>query len=238
MDPEPDPIRSIAKGVVDSGIEWSEEKLDEFVYKLKNRDVIFIQDVETIDIAREVKESGEWDIYSKYVKDKELKILTQMGLTLRRLETNEEKLQELRERIFKTFGDYGLHISQFVQNEFLGKVIEFTFRKEIPKKEITKEIESLLRSIETFTMFIQKKDNPEKKARTILHRLEVLSPPTFLLCSIGGATRNVKKIMKILKNDLGDLGYSILVHSEKDIGAKKEKNLIFISKIIKNGIET
>lgn len=82
----PDPIESAAKGFTKGTLEWTHEKLKEWIIKLKNRDLAFIKDIETINLVKEQRETGEWDFFKKYVNDNQIRILFQMGLTLKKLE--------------------------------------------------------------------------------------------------------------------------------------------------------
>src|SRR3989344_6844103 len=99
MEMSSDDVKNIAEGATKGLLDWTKEQILEFVNKINNKDLIFIQDNETIDLVKEQLKTGEWDVYNKYVKDTKLRILIQTGLTLRRLEQNKEKLQNLRNKL-------------------------------------------------------------------------------------------------------------------------------------------
>lgn len=115
---ESDPIESVSKGAAEGVLEWSAEKLKEFVVKLKNRQMAFIEDRETIDIVKDQRATAEWKFFTQYVVDKELRVLFQMGLTLRKLEAQNKQnaLEQLKRKILDKYDTNGLHTAQLVQN--------------------------------------------------------------------------------------------------------------------------
>jgi len=68
------------------------------VRKLRNKELSFIGDEETIRTVKKQLETGEWDISSKYVDDSDLRMLVKMGLTLRSLDDDKllDKLHNLK----------------------------------------------------------------------------------------------------------------------------------------------
>ena len=106
----PDPVESAAKGAVKAVLEYSEEKLKELVERFKNKDLVFIQDKEIIEIAKEQRAKGEWAFFKIYVKDNDLRILFQMGLTLRELE---KKLRI----VFKEIDDIDKEVEEIAKRE-------------------------------------------------------------------------------------------------------------------------
>ena len=90
-------------GLVKGTLSWGEEKIKEFARKFKNRQLVFIQDEETINLVRSQLKSGEWSLFCQYVSNKELRLLVQLGLTLRKLDTdkNEKALLNLRTKIIE-----------------------------------------------------------------------------------------------------------------------------------------
>ena len=61
-------------------------KLSLLARKFKDRKIAFVQNPETIEVAKEQRNSSEWGLFRNYVDDERLHILFQMGLTLRRVE--------------------------------------------------------------------------------------------------------------------------------------------------------
>ena len=116
-----DPVESLASGAAKGTLEWTSEFIKSLTLKFKDRKLAFIQDSETIQTVKEQYNSGELNFYKVYIRDKELLFLVKLGLTLRSLEKNDEKRQNLRNKIFKRYELFGLHIAQFVENGILNR---------------------------------------------------------------------------------------------------------------------
>lgn len=95
-----DIIKNAAEGATKGFLDWSKEQVLELVERFKNGSLAFVGNKYTISVVKEQLKTGEWDISSKYVTDKDFQMLIKMGLTLRRLEKDKkhEQLKDLREK--------------------------------------------------------------------------------------------------------------------------------------------
>lgn len=120
-----DLIAEAAEGITIGVLKWSKDEIISFVHKLQNKDLAFIGDKETIEVVKKERKTAEWDLYNRYIRDKNLRILAQAGLALRRLEQRNQvkQLESLRTKISSGFQTKGLHIAEFIQNELLDKFI-------------------------------------------------------------------------------------------------------------------
>lgn len=195
-----DPIESASAGVVKGTLDWTEDKLKKLVARFKNRDIAFIEDLEIINTAIEQRKTSEWALFIDYIDDPELRILFQMGLSLRQYEGKQLQLESLREKILNKYDAKGLHIAQFVQNGFFGKFVGNILERAKTPKQLKFEIENLLNNIEKTTSFIKSVDNIDKKTEEIVTKILANSPNTFIICSSGSAIKKGKKIKdKVLK---------------------------------------
>ena len=105
-----DPIESAAAGATKGLLEWTSDFIKSLALKFKNKKLAFIQERTTIDVARDQFNSGERKFYNKYVSNNEFLFLIGMGLTLRRLENDEERYTNLKSKIIKKYNFKGLHI--------------------------------------------------------------------------------------------------------------------------------
>src|SRR3989338_2427147 len=203
---ETDPIESATTGAVKGGLEWSTEKLKEIVAKFKNRQINFIGDNETIDIAKEQRVTPEWKLFSQYVMDKKLRVLFQMGLTLRKMETQNKQnaLELLKKKILNKYDTDGLHIAQLVQNgsfsRYMGNIVE----KASTQQTVTFEIENLFAHIENTVAFIQTDDDPIKKAKQIITKILAHTPKTFIICSSGSAMNRCEEIKEYVITEISE----------------------------------
>lgn len=220
------PYDEIAEGAVKGLLSWTKEQVLSFVNKLKNRDIAFIKNRETIDIVREQIRTAEWQVYKNYLSDKRLRLLVQMGLALRRMEkrSDKEMLFNLRDKIVFKYGADGLHIAQFVQNDFLGKYFAKMITEGASTSDLIRYIEEILNNVEKYVAFIGEKENPDKKVQEIKIRIQANLPQVFILASYGSAVEIVKKIRTTLSNEIQ--GYSVSVYEEG------EKYVCLLTRII------
>lgn len=161
-----DPIESIASGTVKGFLEWSAESIRSLVQKFKEGKLAFIQDEETINLVKEQFNSGELNFYKIYINDKEVLFLVKIGLTLRKLETNLERKQNLRNKILKKYEVRGLHIAQFVENGILNRYIGILIDNLTSIEDFKIKILDILNNLEKHVLFV-KNELPRPKGRGI-----------------------------------------------------------------------
>jgi hypothetical protein len=205
----------VSEGAVKGVLSFSEEKIKEVIEKFKNHELNFIEDQETIDLVKEQLKTGEWSFYKEHVKDKKLRVLIQMGLALRRLEKDPEKLQNLRDNIIFGFGEDGLHISQFVQNKILSKYLGTVVSEINSEQDLIGALEDLLKNIDKFVIFIKTNDNIERSTKKIITRIDANAPKIFILGSRKSAIDNCNKIKENLKKEITDYKFTINEDEEK-----------------------
>ncbi|MFA5313761.1 MAG: hypothetical protein WC375_10690 [Methanomassiliicoccales archaeon] len=88
-----------AAGVTYGTLEWSKDQIKDVVIGFLNHKLAFVEDKDTIDLVRSQRKTPEWKLISEYVKDKTLRILAQLGLTLRKMEINQDDVTNLRNKI-------------------------------------------------------------------------------------------------------------------------------------------
>ncbi len=189
-----DPIKSATKGVTEGALEWTEEKVKQLARKFKDRKIAFVQNPETIEVAKEQRNSSEWGLFRNYVDDERLHILFQMGLTLRRVEKDKPQCDHLRDRIVKKYGPEGLHIAQFVQNGLFGKYIANILDKGLTIDQIELEIQQLFENIELTNSYVQNYSNVEKEAAKITARIQSNNPSTYIISGSKSATVKCRQV--------------------------------------------
>jgi hypothetical protein len=189
-----DPIESAAKGATEGALGWTEEKVKQLARRFRDRKVAFVQNPETIEVAKEQRNSSEWGLFRNYVDDERLHILFQMGLTLRRVEKNKSQCDHLRDRIVKKYGAEGLHIAQFVQNGLFGKYIANILDKGLTIDQIALEIRQLFKNIEITNSYIQSYSNVAKEAAKIVTRIQSHNPSTYIISGSKSATVKSRQV--------------------------------------------
>ena len=198
QEPFEKPIEAAAKGATKGLLEWTAERLDEFIRKFIDKDIAFIEDTETVDIAKEQRTKTEWAFFAEYVEDKDLRVLFQMGLTLRALERQNmvEKLEKLRKKIVNKYDTEGLHFAQVIQNGIFGKYLGSVLERTPTPQNLKVEINNLFKNIDKTIAFIQPNDDIDKKTNEIVAKILANSPKTFIISSAGTATNTCEEIKK------------------------------------------
>ena len=183
------PLSDISKGATKGLLEWSSEKVASLVQKLKDRKLGFIQDPKTIEVAKEQYNSGEAKFYQIYIKNNEILFLVRMGLTLRKLEGNEERLQNLRDKIFRKYKVKGLWLAEFVQNGILNKYVGVLIEELSSIEELKKEIEEVLKNIEKHVLFVKSGIKCPEIVKNVANIVHAHSPNIFIISGIRSAAQ-------------------------------------------------
>lgn len=217
-------IKDAAEGATKGVLNWTKEQVSELIERLKNKDLGFIGNKETIDIVKEQLKAGEWNISKKFIDDKELRLLFQMGLTLRKLESKgeAEQTQDLRDKIVQRFGTRGLHIAQFVQSGICGRYLGAIMSKISSVEDIKSNLNEILQNIDRYVAFIKQEHEPKRQAERIKTVIDAHNPSTFIIFSKSSANRISKRIIGILKKEIPE--YCIEQISEK------EDNIYFLNR--------
>lgn len=222
--------QDIAEGATKGFLNWSKEQLKFLAEKFRNKELAFIQDEETINLVKEQLKSGEWSLFNRYIKNKELKMLIIMGLTLRSLEKQKKQtaIKNLRDKIVVKYKRKGLHISQFVQcsllNEYVGGIVD----KASSETELIHNIEEMLSNLETRSSFLKTEDIPEIKIEEILTRIRAHSPDNYIIFARNSALSAGSKVKELLGTKIKDYNYDLRVTKTNNslliIISKKELN--------------
>lgn len=208
----PDPVESAARGVTKGALEWTKDEIAALAQRFKDRQVAFIRDRQTIDILHEQKRSAEYQLYKSYLKDKRLRVLCLLGLSLRKLESRPELVADAIEKVHRKHGEEGRHIVQAAQSGILGLLIgELAIEGGSPEA-LGATIEGLLRNIDRYVVFFQNQTDEGRKGRELLTRLQALRPPVLVIGGMGSAASMAKRVGKALVRDID--GYELVIHEK------------------------
>ncbi|HIH76943.1 MAG TPA: hypothetical protein HA343_06490 [Methanomassiliicoccales archaeon] len=172
-----DVLAGITKGL----LEHAEEKAMAWVERFRNHEIIFIEDPCTIDRVKRQRKGPEWKMLGEVIKDRKLRLLAQMGLTLRELENDQEKTRSLRSKIHHRYGRDGLHIAEAVQNNIISNFIGLESPYIGEPVDLTNRVEKLLNDIEKYIVFIGPDDKGDVLVRRVSIRLDADVPDTLIL---------------------------------------------------------
>ncbi len=82
LDPN-DPVERFAAGLAKGTLQWTADKVSEFLRLISQRQLAFVGKIDLIAEVREHRARPEYQFYVEYLSDKRLRLLALMGLTLR-----------------------------------------------------------------------------------------------------------------------------------------------------------
>ena len=215
MEINSNPIERAAEVAIKASLDWSIDKIKELALKFKNNDISFLEDTEAFEEALNQLKTEEWKFYKRYIKDKYLRILIELGLTLRKFENDDRKLKYLRDKIHERFDTKGLRIAQVIQNETLLK-FSGTLLKINNVAGITHTIEDLLNNVDRDVVFIKETDEVENLYDELKTKIYANLPRILLLVSKGSANFKTLEVVRKLQPVLDTKDYKSETATDKD----------------------
>ncbi|MBU2616936.1 MAG: hypothetical protein KKB79_03080 [Nanoarchaeota archaeon] len=205
-----EPIRDlgegIGKGAVKGALDWGENFIKDLVRRFREKGINFIEDKNTLEIAREQYNSGELQIYKHYIEDANNLMILRMGLVLRKLERlgERDRKQKLREDILKKYEIKGLHVAQFVENGILNRYIGILLDDISSIEKFKERINEIISNIEKYVLFVKKEDDERFILDFCLRMTTSNLSMIFIVSGMGSAGEIIKKIegrlIKLLKD--------------------------------------
>ena len=120
-----DLIREATKGALDWASEKGKSLIKNLAEKIRNKDLVFIGDRDTIERAKQQRHKSEFTFFKQIITNTDSRNLFQMGLTLRSLQRDnkEAEMKNLKTKIKNKFDHNGLHFAYFVQNGLFSKYL-------------------------------------------------------------------------------------------------------------------
>ncbi|MFW5846650.1 MAG: hypothetical protein ACOCUU_00680 [Nanoarchaeota archaeon] len=201
-DPVGDFGEGIGRGATKGILNYGEKKIKEFITLFKDKKIGFIGDNKTIENAKQTKVSGEWAFYKPYIKDEELRFIIRLGLVLRKIEADTERLQNLKDKIKRRYGVKGLHIAYFVQNGALNRYVAILLDDLDSTETLTKVITSTLQNIEKHAIFVNWRYKANELVKESITKISSHSPSIFMISGVGPAAKIIKESEQLLTDTL------------------------------------
>lgn len=228
MSSDIDPIESAVKGAVEGSLNWATGFVKNLADGFKNRKFNFIENKDTLKLAREQYNSGELQVYKTYITDKNKLMLLRMGLLLRKLEVTGERdrKQSLRESIMKRYDIKGLHIAQFVENGILNRYIGILLDDISSIEKFKERLNEIIDNIQKYVLFVKSQDSERLVLDSCLRITTTNLSMIFIVSGMGQAAEAVKKVEVRLIELLKDY--------ELEKMSKGDKENLFFKRVIKN----
>ncbi|MEK6924586.1 MAG: hypothetical protein AABW54_05095 [Candidatus Micrarchaeota archaeon] len=226
MPSELDPIESAAKGFTKGILEFSAEQVAEWVRKAKQGELSFIEDDETIEVVMEQRKKPELELYRKYITSPELKLQIEMGLVLRRIDADEKKRNNLKEKLTRKFGTAGLHVAELVKCGILSRYVSILLGEAKTEVEFKEGLQDILTGIDKYVEFIQNQDSVEKKSNAVVQRINANLPRAMVLFSSGDAIRKADEIFECIKANIDGYNYNVEEQVTAETGIRQRYHFI------------
>jgi hypothetical protein len=200
-------VDGAVKAATEVAIKWSTETVKAYVIRFKHREVAFVEDLATIQLALKQRKTSEYKIFCENIHDEKLRILFQLGLTLRGIETELEKCQKLRNTVIKKYGTEGLHIAQFVQNGIFTKYYSAFMERGLTPEQLKQAIWNLFQHIDHTNSFVQANDDESKIIDAIVSRINCYNPQTYSISGLRSVKGKVRSIASTVMKRIE--GYSV-----------------------------
>ncbi len=210
-----DPIESATKGITKGTYEHIEEKLDEWMRKFRQGDLAFIEDEKTVEIVRSQRRKPSWRIFRKYVKNPDIRLQIEMGLSLKALDNDMERLATLKRKIIAKFGSKGLHVAELSQVGLIDKYIWLLIDETSDEKDLHDGVEEIFKDIDRYVEFVKAEQDIDRTVKTIVTRIMSLKPrANIILCRGDAAEKNAKQILDGVVKEID--GYRVEILTEPD----------------------
>lgn len=197
-------MESMTKGATKGFLEHWEEKIPELVTKLRNREIAFIQDKRNFDIVRRETGTAEFKLFQQFAPKGWLRILFKMGLALREIEKDQERVEELKNDIYHKFGTGGVHIAELAQRGIVTQLVAHLTKILGNPADVTNKLVAFLEHVDELVLFVKKSDAERIKrlCDLVKGRVDNSQSRMTIVFGSGFAKNVVLRILKCVKEDL------------------------------------
>ena len=208
------PLESMAKGATKGFLEHIEERVAQLVTRLHNREIAFVKDKTNIETVKKQKETPEYDLLQQYVPKGWLRILFLMGLALRKVEYDQNKVAELKDDIYRKYGTTGVHVAELAQIGVITQLLAHLVKILASPADVRSKLVTFLEQVDYLVIFVSKQDikHVESKSNLLMSRVDNHPSHMMILFASGFAMNVALKILKRVKKDPRD--YIIEVQEE------------------------
>ncbi len=216
----------ITKGTIKAAWEISKDEIHKLVEKFKQGKLAFIEDTKTIEEIKIQRQKPQYKLYKKYINDPELLLQIEMGFSLKRLENDRPKYQNLKDKILKKWGTKGLHLAEMACLEILGNYVNLMLKDSKNETELEERLEDVLKDTEKHVIFVKSEDNTENIIRIITARIDANLPKAIIIFSRGTEpNKKTEEIISTLKTTIQNYEFKVIEETEL-----KQKYIFIIKK--------
>ncbi|MDG6914711.1 MAG: hypothetical protein JRN58_09430 [Nitrososphaerota archaeon] len=197
-------MEDIAKGATKGFFEHWEEKLPDWLSRLKNHEIRFIQDKQTYEIAKNESENPEYKLFKQFADKGWPRLVFKLGLALRAIESDKEKIELLKTDIVRRDGVDGVRAAQLAQRGILTQLLTQLTKLLGNEADVKKKLNLFLENVSEIVLWVESRDRVRVKRLCDLVKTKVDGSAlqmTIVLGS-GSAKSIVRSILECVKKDM------------------------------------
>jgi hypothetical protein len=207
-------LESLAKGATKGFFEHWEEKLPDWLSRIKNNELRFIEDESTYEVAKKESGNAEYKLFTQFAPKGWARTFFTLGLAMREIETEKEKVQSLKDDIYRKHGKAGVHTAELVQRGIITELVGQLAKIFANPADVTKKLVTFLEGIEDLAIFVGSANakHVERICGLVKTRVDAMSSHMVIVFGSGYARNIVLKILKCIKDD--PHGYAIEIKDD------------------------
>lgn len=209
-----DPLETLAIGATKGFLEHWEEKLPGFITRLRNREIAFVEDRKNFDVVVSEGASSEFKLFRQFAPKGWPCILFKMGLALRVIEKEQDRVKAIKDDIYRKFGKRGVHIAELAQRGILTQLVAQLAKIMQNPVDVCTKLTNLLENVDEVTIFVTEKDaaHIEGLCNRVKNKVDNSQPHLVIIFGSGFAMDVVLKILKRVGKD--PEGYAIMLQQD------------------------
>ena len=225
--PPGDPIASAAEGATRGALSFFAEGAKKFLDRVLHREIVGLDRPEDVEVVKEQRRTPEWTLFSRYIRDRDLRVQVQLGLALKRAHRpvrDETKIARLRSSLIRQFGEKGLHVAEFTCLGGMSSLLRYLMDKYGSEADVAAKLEDFCHHIDSAVLFIQAGKDLSQQVERARRRIEGTLGGAVLLVARGAATTKLSSVLKQLERD--PAGYRFSVVEQR--GIDKETTMVAV----------
>jgi len=196
-------LEAIAKGATKGFFEHWEEKFPQWLSKIKNHELRFIQDPKTYEVAKRESGNKEYQLYSQVAAKGWPRVAFKLGLALREIEGDPARVQMLKDDIVRKHGIAGVHAAELAQKGILSQLIVQLSKILGNPADVKRKLNQFLDNVDELVSWVKKNDEKRIKRICELVKNRVDSNPSQMAIVLGSgyAQDVVWAILKCVRGD-------------------------------------
>lgn len=207
-------METVAIGATKGFFEHWEEKLPIIITKLRNHEIAFVEDRKNFEVVISEGESSEFKLFRQFAPKGWPRILFKMGLALRQIERDQDRVKDLKDDVYRKFGKRGVHIAELAQRGIITQLVAQLAKIMANPSDVQAKLTNLLENVDEVTIFVTKKDaeHVEGICNRVKNKVDNSQPHLVIIFGSGFARDVVLKVLKLVGRD--PEGYAIMLQQD------------------------